>query len=1074
MQIRFLYVVIAVLLFFLPQLAFSSECEPVAELVSLEGTTEYKPASADSWQPAALEQSFCTGDALRTGRDSRAAVRMINETLFRLDHNSTITFTHVVQKERSILDLLKGAVHFISRVPRSLEIKTPFVNAAIEGTEFVVTVKENSTEVTVYEGTVVARNDSGSIDLTANQTGKADAGQSPVRIVVAHPRDAVAWALYYPPLPAQQDQAGKLAHQTIGAIVKNDIERAATFAEQAIAANPQSAAAFMAQSYVDQAKFDIPSALTHSRKAAELAPQDAITQARLAEVLLMTGDTKTAKATATDAVQLDPSLAHTQTVLGFSSLRAVNLGDAESAFKQAIQLDSAAPLPRLGLGLVKIRRGDLKAGRADIETAALLDPNNALLRSYMGKAYYEEKRSELASEQFAMAKDLDPNDPTAWFYDSILLQSENRPVKALQAQQKAIALNDNRGVYRSRQLLDKDNAARDVALGRIYNDLSFEQLASLQATNALAQDPGNHSAHRLLADSYAGITNLDAARQSELLQSKLTQPLNLDPLQPQLGNANLGLLDGNGPGDLSYNEYNPLFTRNGMALQLDAATAENNTWSEDVIIAGLFNKFAFSLGQYHTESDGFRPNADYEQDIVNAFAQFAFSEDTSFQIEVSKDEEEKGDVTQRLLPELTNIPTLRINNEISTLRVGLNHALTRNTNLQLSVIRREQDISNIDSLPGLRIIFDTDKDIDLYDAQLGGKLNNYFWLAGLSYNKEDAKTLVELDFSPAPCPPFLASCITPVTEKESQARLYGYFYYHPNNSLSVTSGLTLLTEDDDSDTKTEKAYPKLGLRWQPKEGNELRLAAFRNRTAVINSSQYETLEPTQIAGFNQIYDNLDLTDSWNYGAAYNHTLSKNLFAGANYFYRDLTSLLFLTDLSVFPPSQSEQELKYNDTTTGLWLNWTLNNAWSLGIDYSYNNYDLEKSISAANTNILSSDGVLELKTHKLPLSVSYFHPSGFSTELTTTYYDQEGKFIDTTGMTTQDGKDRGWVTDLALNYRFPKRLGSVSVGVKNLFDTDLLFEDRNSYDSANAALTASPSEFSEERLFFGKISINFR
>jgi hypothetical protein len=47
----------------------------------------------------------------------------------------------------------------------------------------------------------------------------------------------------------------------------------------------------------------------------------------------------------------------------------------------------------------------------------------------------------------------------------------------LQDLQKSIELNDNRAVFRSRLLLDQDLAARSASLGRIYNDLGFQQLA---------------------------------------------------------------------------------------------------------------------------------------------------------------------------------------------------------------------------------------------------------------------------------------------------------------------------------------------------------------------------------------------------------------------------------------------------------------------------------------------------------------------------------------------------------------------------------------------------------------------
>ena len=98
----------------------------------------------------------------------------------------------------------------------------------------------------------------------------------------------------------------------------------------------------------------------------------------------------------------------------------------------------------------------------------------------MGKAYYEEKRGPLDEREYAIAKELDPKDPTPWFYDAIAKQTTNRPVEALQDIQKAIELNDNRAVYRSSLQLDSDLAARSANLGRIYSDLGFQQLALVE------------------------------------------------------------------------------------------------------------------------------------------------------------------------------------------------------------------------------------------------------------------------------------------------------------------------------------------------------------------------------------------------------------------------------------------------------------------------------------------------------------------------------------------------------------------------------------------------------------------
>ncbi len=163
-----------------------------------------------------------------------------------------------------------------------------------------------------------------------------------------------------------------------------------------------------------------------------------------------------------------------------------------------------------------------------IEIAASLDPNNSIVRSYLGKAYYEEKRSELAEREYAIAKELDPKDPTPWFYDAIPKQTTNRPVEALQDMEKAIELNDNRAVYRSRLLLDADLAARSASLARIYSDLGFQQLALVEGWKSVNTDPTNFSAHRFLADSYSVLPRHEIARVSELLQSQLLQPINID------------------------------------------------------------------------------------------------------------------------------------------------------------------------------------------------------------------------------------------------------------------------------------------------------------------------------------------------------------------------------------------------------------------------------------------------------------------------------------------------------------------------------------------------------------------
>ena len=169
--------------------------------------------------------------------------------------------------------------------------------------------------------------------------------------------------------------------------------------------------------------------------------------------------------------------------------------------------------------------------------------------------------SRLAASQFELAKALDPRDPTPWYYDAILKQTQNRPVDALDDLRESIARNDDRAVYRSRLLLDQDAAARDASLARAFDDVGFQHLGVLSASDALGQDPTNPSAHRLLADIYAQTPRYDIARVSESLQSQLLQPLTLTPVQPSLVTRDLNILRASGPTQVGVNEFNSLFER---------------------------------------------------------------------------------------------------------------------------------------------------------------------------------------------------------------------------------------------------------------------------------------------------------------------------------------------------------------------------------------------------------------------------------------------------------------------------------------------------------------------------------
>jgi FecR-like protein len=176
-------------------------CEPwVARLVSSQGRVQVRRAGAAQWQPAQLDETYCAGDMIQVQEHSRAALVLRNDINLRLDQQTTITVVGPEEERTSLLDLLAGAVYFFSRMPRSLKVTTPFVNAAVEGTEFFVKVERDQAYLSIFEGQVSAANQAGSLTLISGQSAVARRGEAPIPRVVVRPRDAVQWALYYPPI----------------------------------------------------------------------------------------------------------------------------------------------------------------------------------------------------------------------------------------------------------------------------------------------------------------------------------------------------------------------------------------------------------------------------------------------------------------------------------------------------------------------------------------------------------------------------------------------------------------------------------------------------------------------------------------------------------------------------------------------------------------------------------------------------------------------------------------------------------------------------------------------------------
>ena len=118
---------------------------PVARAVSVQGAVEARRAGQAPWQTVKLNDTFAPGDAIRVGDRGRADLAMLDQSVLRLNANTEMVVEAVKDQRTGVVNLLRGAAHFFSRGPRSLEVQTPFTVAGVRGTEFLVGVESNRT-----------------------------------------------------------------------------------------------------------------------------------------------------------------------------------------------------------------------------------------------------------------------------------------------------------------------------------------------------------------------------------------------------------------------------------------------------------------------------------------------------------------------------------------------------------------------------------------------------------------------------------------------------------------------------------------------------------------------------------------------------------------------------------------------------------------------------------------------------------------------------------------------------------------------------------------------------------------
>ena len=286
------------------------------------------------------------------------------------------------------------------------------------------------------------------------------------------------------------------------------------------------------------------------------------------------------------------------------------------------------------------------------------------------------------------------------------------------------------------------------------------------------------------------------------------------------------------------------------------------------------------------------------------------------------------------------------------------------------------------------------------------------------------------------------------------SQLYAYGNFETGYDATWTAGLSY-NDYENEGLEFDEFNPKLGLQMDLSNALTLRAALLRYVAPALANNR--SLEPTQVAGFNQSFDDASATKSEQFAVALDWRPRQDIFTGVSVSRRDLESPVFV---GVPPDSLTEaifedqEELHHR-----IYASWAPDDHWVLGVEAVYDRFKTDDP--SVNPNL-----PLEVKTLSYPVSLQYFHSSGFFGYLGTTYVDQEY----TDQVSTASGEDSFNVTDLSLGYRLPKRRGIISISVQNVADEDFNYQS-DGYRTFDDEPSTGP--YIPERFVMGRLTLNF-
>jgi len=860
---------------------------------------------------------------------------------------------------------------------------------------------------------------------------------------------------------------------------------------------PGLATEWLAESYYLQAHARLADALRAARAAVAASPNFGFGWARVAELELSFGRLPESLAALQKSLEVSPRNAQSLAVRGFIELAQGRAGRARASFDEAIAIDGALGNAWIGRGLCEIRSGDEEAGRKDIQAACILEPQRAVFRSYLGKAFADNGDSGRASRELALAEQLDPNDPTAWLYQALVDQKDNAINPAVRDLEESEKLNDNRRLFRSRLLLDEDQAVRSANLARIYQDtgaLTWDKDVETsdwgyrEASRAVDYDYGNYAAHQFLANNY------DALRDPRQVNLRYETPwfgelIMADLLSPASA--------GNLSDFSSQQQYARLFEQNHFGLSSDTEYLSRGDWTQRTSQFGTHDGVTYAVDDEYRSDDGWRSNNDLQDNSASAKAKVQLTPADSLFVEGAYYYSRFGDNGQYYnqygnIPGVAPMPSSQFQGkewQQPDIFLGYHHEWAPGSHTVFlagylnDTLEYNDPLANIiftaNSFGNLLVtnyIFPVNfhRQFDAYSAEIQQILQTAPQTAvvGARYQKGwDSTTASEVDNN-FNTPPLTISQPDARTTLE-RFNVYGYETLRLFDCLALTGGvaydhLNYPLNVDTAPVSTaqgtkDQVSPKAGFIWTVTPDTFLRFAYTRSLGGLSYDNSVR-LEPTQVGGFNQAFRSIipesvagvvPASSFTTYGVGLDQAFKTHTYATVEGQILDSDATRYvgvITNTGLILPiprgaNNVPQTLNYSEKTLAANVLQLVGNDWSVGGRYQLSRAELNNEF----TGLLPPQSQ-SAQMQQLLLYLNFYHPSGFFSQAQAIWTKQ-----DNYGYSPALAGADFWQFNAYAGYRFLHRAAEVKIGLLDIGNKNYLLNPLNLYYDLPRARTLAAS-----------------